>query len=116
MTQEIKIGNDIVILDSERHYSGIDNPNDDEKLVRKAIGFPVKKQLVYYRDKLDQTSVVNIKEYQLVEMYNITERWYTVEITTEQGEVVRIHSAYLIEMQKPSFVADMSSYDAKKGS
>ncbi|MCC8150197.1 MAG: hypothetical protein LIO96_01710, partial [Lachnospiraceae bacterium] len=60
-------------------------------------------------DKGDSKSVVNIKQYQLVEMYNITERWYTVEITTEANQTVRIHSGYLIEMQKPNFIADMKA-------
>ena len=109
MTQEIKIGSELVVLDSEKYYSGIGNPSEEEKLVRKAIGFPIKKQLIYYTDKTKADSAVNVKQYRLVEMYNITERWYTVEIMTEAGDMVKIHSGYLAEMQKPSFIADMAS-------
>lgn len=109
MIQEVRVGSDNIILDSEKIYSGCENPNDDEKLIRKAVGLPVKKQLIYYTDKRDSKSVVNIRKYQLVEMYNITERWYTVEITTEADQTVKIHSGYLIEMQKSSFIADMKA-------
>ena len=99
-------------MDTEVVYSGSDSVSDDEKLVRKAIGLPVTKQLVYYKDKTDEKSVVNINKYQLIEMYDITEKWYTVEITLIDGTVVRIHSGYLIEMQKPSFIADMAAQNA----
>lgn len=109
MVQTVQIGKDTVILDSEKKYSGMENPQDDEKLVRKAVGLPVKKQLVYYKDKADTESVINVLEYQLVEMYEITERWYTVEITLEDDSKVKIHSSYLAEMQRPSFVADMAA-------
>lgn len=107
MTQDIQIGGDIVTLDSEKLYSGMDNPQGEEKLVRKVLGLPVKKQLVFYKNKLDAESVINIVTYQLVKMYNITERWYTIEINTADGNKARIHSSFLGEMQKPSFVADM---------
>ncbi len=108
MTQEVTIGKDTVILDSEKRYVGTDNPENEEKLVRKAIGLPIKKRLVYYRDKRDADSIVNISEYKIVEMYDTTERWYTIEIYLEDGSGVRIHSGYLAEMQKTSFIADMA--------
>lgn len=108
MTQEVTIGKDTVILDSEKRYTGTDNPENEEKLVRKAIGLPIKKQLVYYKDKRDADSIVNISEYKIVEMYDTTERWYTIEIYLEDGSEVRIHSGYLAEMQKTSFIADMA--------
>lgn len=110
--QEIQIDKDKVILDSEIIYSGKENPSAEEKLVRKAIGLPITKQLIYYVDKRDSKSAVNVMQYQLVEMYNITERWYTIEITAETGIVIRIHSLHLIEMQKPSFVTDMAKQEA----
>lgn len=109
MTQEVLVGKDAVVLDSEKVYTGINNPNDEEKLVRKAIGLPVTKQLVYYKDNRNSDSIVNITDYRLLEMYDITDRWYTVEITLVDGSKVRIHSSYLAEMQKPSFIADMAA-------
>ena len=109
MTQEVRLEKEKVVLDSEKMYSGMENPNAGEKLVRKAIGLPVKKQLVYYKDKADENSVVNVTNYRIEEMYDGSDRWYTIEITTAEGDVKRIHSAYLAEMQKPSFVADMAA-------
>lgn len=114
MTQDIQIGGDIVTLDSEKLYSGMDNPQGEEKLVRKALGLPIKKQLIFYKNKLDAESVTNIITYQLVKMFNITERWYTIEISTADGNTARIHSSFLIEMQKPSFVADMMAQTASE--
>lgn len=109
MTQEVQLGKDSVVLDTEMTYSGAENPSDEEKLVRKAVGLPVKKQLVYYKDKRSSDSVVSVSSYQLVEMFNITERWYVVEVTLADGAKTRIHSSYLAEMQKPSFIADMAA-------
>lgn len=109
MKQEITIKEGTVILDTETVYSGKGKPDETERLVRKAIGLPVEKQLVYYKDKANVESVIGIKTYQLVEMFNITNRWYTVEIILGDNTVIHIHSGYLIEMQKKSFVADMAS-------
>ena len=108
MIQEVTIGKDIVVLDSDKSYTGTDNLENEEKLVRKALGLPITKSLVYYPDKRSANSIVHINEYKLIEMYDTTERWYTVEITLVDGAKVRIHSGYLAEMQKPSFIADMA--------
>lgn len=112
MTQTVKIGSEEIILDSEKIYTGKDNPPEEEKLVRKAVGLPVKKQLIYYINKHQADSAVKATQYQLIEMYDITERWYTVQIMTENNETVKIHSGYLAEMQKPSFIADMAAQEA----
>lgn len=112
MTQEVEITNKkekaIVVLDSEKVYSGEAKPSDEEKNVRKAIGLPVTKELIYYQNIRDASSAVPIKTYRLCEMYQITDRWYTIEISLENGKSVKIHSDYLIQMQKPSFIADMA--------
>ena len=109
MTQEVKLGTGVIILDSEAVYSGAEKLNDDEKLVRKAVGLPVTKQLVFYKDKYTADSVINVVSYQLVEMFDMLDRWYTVEVTLSDGCKDRIHSSYLAEMQKPSFIADMAA-------
>ena len=107
MMQTVSLGKNDVILETNVFYSGADNLSDQEKLIRKAIGLPQKKQLVYYPDKNNQKSVVSVKRYQILEMYNITERWYTLELETEDDRIVRIHSSFLADMQKQSFIADM---------
>ena len=112
MIQTVKVGSEVIVLDSEIKYTGKDNPSEEEKMVRKAVGLPVKKQLIYYTNKHDANSAVNVMQYQLIEMYDITERWYTVEITLDNGTSVKIHSGYLAEMQKPSFIADIAAQEA----
>lgn len=109
MFQEIHIDKDVVFLDSEEVYSGADNLNENEKLVRKALGLPIKKQLVYYSDKRDAGSVISVKEFRVIGMFDVTERWYTLECELWDNTKVHIHSSYFAEMQKPSFVADMAS-------
>ena len=109
MTQTVSLGKNTVTLETNSYYSGSDNPSDQEMLVRKAIGLPQKKQLVYYPNKTDQKSKVLVTRYQILEMYDITERWYTLEIETEDNRVVRIHSSFLADMQKPSFIADLNA-------
>ena len=109
MIQTVQLDKLEIILDSEKVYSGKDNPSDEDKLVRKAVGLPVKKQLVYFPDKSDPESAVKVVKYQLVEMYEISDRWYTIEITTEDNKSIRIHSDFLAEMQKPSFFSDLSN-------
>ena len=114
MTQEVLVGEDKILLDSAIRYSGtaIDKKDNAGKLIRKAIGLPVAKPLVYYKDKRDASSVVAIKSYQLVEMFDVTEKWYTVEASLEDDSIIRIMSWHLIEMQKPSFITDMAVQDA----
>ena len=104
MSEDIK--NDVVI-EIGKEYLG--EPIEDEKAIRKIIGLPITKQLIYYPDKRDEKSVVDIEKYQIVEIHKVTSMWYLVEITTKTGLVVRLHSSYLIEMQKPSFIADMAA-------
>ena len=65
-------------------------------------------------DKHRADSKENVVEYQLIEMYNITDRWYTIEITLTSGQKVRIHSGYLAEMQKPSFISDIAAQEARQ--
>lgn len=107
--QEVKLGSETVILDSEKEYTGMEKPSDEEKQIRRAVSLPVTKQLIYYKDKRDAESAVNVQTYRLAEMYNLTERWYIIEVTLEDGTKEKIHSDYLAEMQKPSFIADMAA-------
>ncbi len=112
MTWQIQVGKEIVVLDSERIYTGNANPTQEEKLVRKAVGLPITKQLIYYKNKIDPSSVVCVHAYSIIAAYQITERWFVIEIYTEEGKTIRIHSVFLAEMQKPSFVADMIEQEA----
>lgn len=91
------------------YYTGEAEPSNREKRVRRAIKLPVTKQLVYYPDKNDQESKVNILRYKVVEQYKKGDQWFIIEIETETGDIIKIHSDFLIEMQKPSFITDLQN-------
>lgn len=90
-------------------HTGMEDPDEEERQARKGFGLPQKKQMIYYASNRDASSRVNINRYRAVQEYNVTSPWFVMELETENQKIVRIHSDYLIEMQKPSFFADMSS-------
>lgn len=109
MISIVKVANEQVSLNSDTIYDGSEKPVAEERMVRKAVGLPVTKQLVYYKDTQNPNSVLKVLSYKLITMYQITERWFVVEVNLENGETKRIHSTFLAEMQKPSFIADMKA-------
>lgn len=111
MEMELQVKKDKIIVESDKYYTGAAEPANDEKLVRKALGLPVKKELVYYRDKNDASSKVTVEKFKIIEMYEITTPWFTLEIEPADGDCVRIHSFYFAEMQKPSFIEDMKKQE-----
>ena len=60
MVKDIKVDGKIITLDSEVLYSGMENPQGEERLVRKAIGLPVTKQLIFYKNKLYTESAIDV--------------------------------------------------------
>ena len=109
MTQEVDLGKSTDTLTDEKAYACGNKVTEEEKLVRKALGLPLTKQLVYYKNVHDASSACCVTEFRILEMYDITDRWYTIGLTLEDGPNVRIHSGYLAEMQKASFIADVSA-------
>lgn len=107
MTQTVQIDEDVVELDSEVTYFLTENPEREEKLFRKALSLPVKKPIVYYKDKHDVKSAVKVLSVRLLEMYDVTKRWYTCEIHLCDSTTVVIHSWYLADMQSPDFVFEV---------
>ena len=107
MIYEVKTKDGEVQIDTEVYYSGKDKPEDIHKTVRKILGFPVTKQLVYYIDVKDKSSIRDVTEYRIVKLYEVTERWATVEVVLDNGEKNLINSMFLNEMQKPSFIEEM---------
>lgn len=96
-------------MESDVWHVGMENPVDDEKQARKSFGLPQKKQLVYYSNSRDASSRVDVLRYRAVRKYDITSPWSVLELETEDHRNIRIHSDYFIEMQKPSFFADMNA-------
>jgi hypothetical protein len=109
VVQEVRVKNETAVLDTDKVYSGMENPDKEEGPARKALGLPVKKQLIFYKDKRDAGSAVKVTKYRILKMHVAEENWYTVEVTLEDGTGISIHSAYLAEMQRPGFVEDMAA-------
>ena len=101
-----------VVLDSETWHTGLElekskSENESEKTFRKFIGLPITKQLIYFPDAKSENSKVEVLEYRLLEYYTASDPWAKIEILTEEGKKVKIHSDYFVHMQKPSFIKDM---------
>lgn len=111
MMQRVKVGDRIVELNSGQEYLFTDKPDEEERYFRKALSLPVRKSIVYYKDKHDVSTATKVVSVKLLEMYDITYRWYTCEILLYDGSKVRIHSLYLAEMQKPDFVSTVDTPD-----
>lgn len=109
MMQEVRMNNETGVPDSDQVYSGMEDPEKAERAVRKALGLPVTKQLVFYKDKRNADSAVNVREYRILERHSLTELWYTLDVTLEDGSGIRIHSDHFSEMQKPGFAEDMAA-------
>ena len=109
MTKEVELKDKTILLDTEAEYTGSIPETDEEKDIRRALGLPIKKCLVYYKNFSDEHSKTMIKMYQVSEMYDITYPWYTLRITLQDDTKVNIHSDFLKEMQKPGFVSEIKA-------
>ena len=85
----------------DKQYSALAKEDTD---IKNEFGYPTKRQLVYYKDKLDSSSMVNVVKFRIDEKY---QTWALLQIMLEDNNTVLIHSSYFKEMQNPSFVKDM---------
>lgn len=103
-----------VQINSDTWYSAYETgKNSSDKDIRKLLGLPVTKSLVYYKNANDPETLINVLRYRIIEFYEITEPWAKLEIETDENKIVRIHSDYFAEMQKPSFIKDIKEMEEK---
>ncbi len=88
-------------------HNGTKDLTDEEKAFRRNLPFPITKQYVYYKDKMDKNSIINVLKYRFIEAYETSHEWFTMELLLQDNSKVIIHSGYFVEMQKPSFIEDM---------
>lgn len=82
------------------------NDNDTKEL-RKEIGLPVTKGLIYwYKSETHVWKQTTVTNYEVVETYEPSES-KSIVITLEDGKRIRILGDYLADMQKPSFLSDI---------
>lgn len=83
----------------------------DTKELRKEIGLPVTKGLIYWY-KEEGWKQCKVFDYEIIEMYQPSGSMCML-ITLESGRQVRILSDYLADMQKPSFLNEIGSETEK---
>ncbi len=102
--------NDYIICSTDEPYAdavAILIRKEDEKKLRKELGLPTRKQLVFYKSRYSKSP-------QLVKNFRIQSDhgcYRTVEVVLDNGEVVNVHEAYLRQMQSSSFTEDRRAED-----
>lgn len=80
-------------------------PKDDNtKEYRKKIGLPINKQLLYKNPYAKST--INVVAFEILKEYNVSDYWSVLKLYLENGEWIKIHSAYFKSMQSPTFFED----------
>lgn len=73
------------------------NISPEERIRRIELKLPVTKQLVYYDTDKNKYNIVSYNIYEEHKSYK------TIEVELENNKKVKIHEAYLREMQRPDF-------------
>lgn len=79
---------------------------EDTKELRKELGLPVKKDIVYWYKEGRKWVSKKVIDYRVADKYMPSES-YSLQIVTEDNVTVRILADYLVEMQKTDFVTDI---------
>ncbi len=77
----------------------------DSKNLRRLLGLPITKELVYMERDASGFTPYRVVSYQVVEWYN--ESNASLEVALANGNSFRILGDYFSHMQKPSFEKDM---------
>lgn len=89
------------------------NENDTKEL-RKALGLPVTKGLVYWlQERPGCWKQLSVADYEIAAVYEPSGS-RSVRITLEDGRQVRILGDFLADMQKPSFLSDVGGKTEKQ--
>ena len=78
----------------------------DTKELRKELGLPLTKRLIYWNKNEGLWEKCNLTDYEILETLQPSESCI-IKITLESGKQVNILSEYLSEMQKTSFLKDI---------
>ena len=81
--------------------------SEEERLRRKDLGLPVTKALRYMLSSAKGYVEKAVKDYEVEETLEPSGTRVLL-VTLEDGEQRRVLSSYFVDMQKPSFVEDVS--------
>lgn len=102
-----------VSIDSDEWHIGTEPDDKQDRDLRKLLGLPVTKALVYYKNPRDESSKMNVLKFRVVKIYEISDFWAIIEIVTDTGRNVHIYSAFLAHMQKPAFVKEFKEMETQ---
>jgi len=72
--------------------------DEASKEVRRELGLPIKKDLIYYTSALSADTACNVREFRVSEIYNDSnDMWCVLEVTLATGETRKIHSSFLLK-------------------
>ena len=98
-----------VVVEEGQVYSGriMTALTEEEKNLRKLLGLPVTKDLVYYSSSRDENSKIIVDEFEIVEIFQKNDPWFELELHIGDNKV-KIHHRYFAEMQSATFISDMN--------
>ena len=78
----------------------------DTKELRKEIGLPITKPLVYWKKIDTEWHSYIVVNYEIAEIYKPSNT-FSLFVTIESGEKVRILGDFFVDMQKTTFLSDI---------
>ncbi len=74
--------------------------------VRRFLGLPTTKDLVYYPSSREDKKIL-VDKFMVDQIFTITDPWFKL-ILYMGDDNVNIHHRYFVEMQSPTFISDMN--------
>ena len=91
-----------------REFIALDE--NDTKELRKELGLPITKSLRYMRQVASTWQEIVVTSYKIADTYKPSGTRSLI-VSLVNGEEIRILQDFFAEMQKPSFVDDMTKQD-----
>lgn len=85
---------------------------EEELDVRRFMGLPTTKDLVYYPSSREDKKIP-VDKFVVDQVFTITEPWFILILYMGE-ETVKIHHRYFVEMQSPTFVSDMNKVSTQE--
>lgn len=104
--KKIKEEKDIIIDIGTEGAGSAAALTEDELDVRRFMGLPTTKDLVYYPSSREDKKIM-VDKFVVDQVFTITEPWFGLVLYMGDN-TVKIHHRYFVEMQSPTFVSDMN--------
>ena len=85
---------------------------EEELDVRRFMGLPTTKDLVYYPSSREDKKIP-VDKFVVDQVFTITDPWFNLVLYMAEN-TVKIHHKYFVEMQSPTFISDMNKTTAEE--